>query len=85
MVWWYSDRGSLNQASRQKSRTPSSKGDLFSVEHPDAPHAPASILMTRVPGEELGRVYEALSDEERKSIFQDLESYLKIIRGWSNP
>ena len=54
-------------------------------EHPDTPHAPVSILMTRVPGEELGRVYEALSDEDKKSVLQELKGYLEIMRGWSNP
>lgn len=30
-------------------------------EHPDCPHAPVSILMTRVPGDELGRVSRRLA------------------------
>ena len=54
-------------------------------EHPDTPHAPVSILMTRVPGEESGRVYEALSDKDKRSVLQELKGYLEIMRGWSNP
>lgn len=54
-------------------------------EHPDYPHAPVSILMTRVPGDELGRVYEKLSDEDRRSIAEELKGYIEIMRGWPNP
>ncbi|KAJ5354169.1 Aminoglycoside phosphotransferase [Penicillium brevicompactum] len=35
--------------------------------HPDTLHAPVSILVTRVPGEALGRVYEVFSDDDRNS------------------
>ncbi|KAJ5201648.1 uncharacterized protein N7498_006311 [Penicillium cinerascens] len=41
--------------------------------------------MTRVPGKELGQVYETLSIEDRTSILQELKSYLEVMRGWSNP
>jgi hypothetical protein len=44
-----------------------------------------SILMTRVAGDELGRVYEALSGEERESIARELAAYLDAIRRWKNP
>lgn len=54
-------------------------------DHPETPHAPVSILMTRLPGRELGEVYESLTLEERKSILQELKGYLEIMRGWSNP
>lgn len=54
-------------------------------EHPDTPHAPVSILMTRIPGRELGQAYETLSSEDRKAILQELKSYLEVMRGWSNP
>lgn len=54
-------------------------------EHPDAPHAPVSILMTRVPGDELGQVYEELTDEEKHSITQELKRYLETMRKWPNP
>jgi hypothetical protein len=45
-------------------------------DHPDTPHAPVSILMTRVPGEELGQVYETLSDEDKNSILEELKGYI---------
>ncbi|KGO70808.1 Aminoglycoside phosphotransferase [Penicillium expansum] len=53
-------------------------------DHPDTPHAPVSILMTRIPGEELGRVYETLSSEDKSSILEELKDYLETIRGWSS-
>jgi serine/threonine protein kinase len=40
--------------------------------------------MTRIPGQELGQAYETLSSEDRKSILQELKSYLEVMRGWSN-
>ncbi|QKX59961.1 uncharacterized protein TRUGW13939_07103 [Talaromyces rugulosus] len=54
-------------------------------EHPDSPHAPISILMTRLPGSELGRAYKTLSESDRNSIFEELEGYLEAIRKWKNP
>ncbi|KAE8152941.1 kinase-like protein [Aspergillus avenaceus] len=54
-------------------------------EHPDTPHAPISILMTRVPGRELGQVYETLNDEDKASVCQQLDQYLKTIRNWQSP
>ncbi|PYH98457.1 hypothetical protein BO71DRAFT_447218 [Aspergillus ellipticus CBS 707.79] len=56
-------------------------------EHPDSPHAPISILMTRVPSRELGQVYKTLTDEEKESVFLQLDQYLKAVRragkmGW---
>ncbi|KAJ5104916.1 hypothetical protein NUU61_002263 [Penicillium alfredii] len=48
-------------------------------EHPDAPHAPVSILLTRVPGEELGQVYETLG-QDKQSILRDLRGYFDRIR-----
>ena len=54
-------------------------------EHPDTPHAPVSILMTRVPGKELGQVYETLSSEDKMSILQQFKGYLEVMRRWSNP
>ncbi|KAJ5787140.1 hypothetical protein N7457_002130 [Penicillium paradoxum] len=53
-------------------------------EHPDTPHAPVSILITRIPGEELGQVDETLS-EDKFSVLQELNDYLEIMRGWQNP
>ena len=42
-------------------------------EHPDNSHAPVSILMTRIPGKDLGdpEFYEGLADGERESIFAE--------------
>lgn len=54
-------------------------------EHPDTPHAPVSILMTRVPGKELGQVYETLSSEDQRSVVRELKGYLDVMRGWPNP
>ncbi|CRG88237.1 hypothetical protein PISL3812_05264 [Talaromyces islandicus] len=54
-------------------------------EHPDTPHAPVSILMTRLPGRELGQSYETLSDNDRESILKELKGYLDTIRKWKNP
>ncbi|RAH39608.1 kinase-like protein [Aspergillus brunneoviolaceus CBS 621.78] len=45
-------------------------------EHADSPHAPVSILMTRVSGKELGQVYNTLSDEEKEAVFRQLDHYL---------
>ncbi|OQE08608.1 hypothetical protein PENVUL_c009G00351 [Penicillium vulpinum] len=41
--------------------------------------------MTRVPGEELGRVYETLNDEDKNSILEELKSYLETMRAESSP
>ncbi|OOQ83383.1 phosphotransferase family protein [Penicillium brasilianum] len=54
-------------------------------EHPNTPQAPVSILMTCVPGQELGQVYETPSNEEQKSVLQELKAYVEVMRGWSNP
>ncbi|RAL06783.1 kinase-like protein [Aspergillus homomorphus CBS 101889] len=54
-------------------------------EHADTPHAPVSILMTRLPGKELGQIYEALSNEEKDAVSQQLDQYLTTIRNWKNP
>lgn len=50
-------------------------------DHPDTPHAPVSIFMIRLPGKELGQVYEALSDEDKRSVLQELKGYLELMRG----
>lgn len=54
-------------------------------EYTNIPYALVSILMTRVLGEELGQVFESLSDEDKNSILKELKGYLNIIRGWSSP
>src|SRR5437762_7175525 len=51
---------------------------------PTLPHAPISILMTRLPGRELGKVYETLSDEDKKTAFSELKTYLSAMRKWAN-
>lgn len=54
-------------------------------DHPDTSHAPVSILMTRLPGEELGQVYETLSSEDKSSVSKELKSYLAAMREWTSP
>ncbi|KAF2685049.1 hypothetical protein K458DRAFT_417148 [Lentithecium fluviatile CBS 122367] len=56
-------------------------------EHPDAPHAPVSILMARVPGKDLGdpELHEGMTDDERESIFAELQCILQAMRKWSHP
>lgn len=54
-------------------------------DHPESPHAPMSILMTRIPGDELGQAWERLSDTDRTSIQVQLKYYLETIRKWKNP
>ncbi|OJZ85111.1 hypothetical protein ASPFODRAFT_47669 [Aspergillus luchuensis CBS 106.47] len=54
-------------------------------DHPDTPHAPVPILMTRVPGKQLGEAYKALNDEEKNSITRQLDLYLKTVRKWKRP
>ncbi|KAH4007751.1 hypothetical protein HBI13_149880 [Parastagonospora nodorum] len=44
-------------------------------EHPDTPHAPASILMTRIPGRGLGD----------PDVFTELQCILQTMRKWSHP
>lgn len=54
-------------------------------DHPDTPHAPTSILMTRIPGECLGEVYKTMTDEERESVFAELKTYMDVMRNWTSP
>jgi hypothetical protein len=56
-------------------------------EHPDTPHAPVSILMTRVPGQDLGTrgIYEQLSDDDSETIYNELHYMLGVMRNWSHP
>ncbi|THV74770.1 APH-domain-containing protein [Aureobasidium pullulans] len=54
-------------------------------EQPDSPHAPVSILMTRLPGRELGRVYEDLDVAERDAILNEMNAYLSSMRQWKSP
>ncbi|KAF2245033.1 kinase-like protein [Trematosphaeria pertusa] len=56
-------------------------------EHLDAPHAPVSILMTRIPGKDLGdpELYEGMTDDDRESIFAELQCILQVMRKWPHP
>ncbi|KAL4809863.1 kinase-like protein [Aspergillus unguis] len=54
-------------------------------DHPEAPHAPVSILMTRVAGDELGGVWKTLSECEKESIRAQLGGYLDAMRAWESP
>lgn len=54
-------------------------------EHPSHPHAPVSILMTRVPGEQLGRVYERLSQVGQKAALSEMKMLLSTMRKWESP
>lgn len=54
-------------------------------DHPDTPHAPISILMTRLPGRELGQMYKYLSPEARATTLRELKLYLSTIRSWESP
>jgi len=54
-------------------------------EQPDTPHAPVSILMTRLPGRQLGQVYESLTSAERDTVLHELDAYLSSMRKWESP
>lgn len=54
-------------------------------EHPNSPHAPVSILMTRLPGRELGQAYESLSHHAQSTALTEFKLYLSTIRGWRSP
>jgi len=56
-------------------------------EHPDAPHAPLSMLMTHIPGKDLGHseLYESMTEDERESIFAELQWILQVMRKWVHP
>lgn len=54
-------------------------------DHPDTPWAPISILMTRLPGEEMGEVYEYLEPEEQEAVEAELATILGAMRSWTNP
>lgn len=41
-------------------------------DHPETPHAPVSILMTRLPGREIGQVYNSLSPEAKTTALTEL-------------
>jgi hypothetical protein len=56
-------------------------------EHPDAPHAPVSILMTHIPGKDLGDpgFFERMTKDEREGIFAELQCILQVVRKWVHP
>ena len=54
-------------------------------EHADSPHAPISIIMTRMPGSELGQVYKTLKLEEQDTVMSELKLYMDVMRSWPNP
>ncbi len=54
-------------------------------EHPDTPHAPVSILMTRMPGRELSEVYESLAPEAKATVLSEMKTYVDLMRSWPNP
>ena len=53
--------------------------------HPKVLHAPVSILMTRLPGEELSTAYEKMDPVEQSSVTSELKLYLDAMRNWRSP
>ena len=55
-------------------------------EHPNDKRAPASILMTRMPGDILFQeLWEWYSPEEQATMLCELQTYLKTLRSLTNP
>ena len=55
-------------------------------EHPETPHAPVSILMTRMPGEELfSELWDWYLPEEKQVFVDQLRDFLRTIRQWDGP
>lgn len=54
-------------------------------DHPEIPHAPVLILMTRLPGMEIGQVYKSLGVDAKATALAELKTYLATIRGWKCP
>ncbi|KFX93321.1 hypothetical protein V490_04905 [Pseudogymnoascus sp. VKM F-3557] len=54
-------------------------------DHPETPHAPVSILMTRLPGKEMDQMYESLSATAKATALAELKAYLATIRQWKSP
>jgi len=54
-------------------------------EHLDSPHAPISIIMTKMQGSELGQVYKSLNPGEKDTIMSELKLYMDVMRSWTNP
>ena len=54
------------------------------AEHVDTPHAPVSILMTRMPGTDLSHgMWEWLGPDQKKRFTSQLRSVLGTMRGWT--
>ena len=55
-------------------------------EHPNYPHAPVSILMTRMPGTVLyEELWEWFEPSEKACILSELKAYLDTMRSWQRP
>lgn len=54
-------------------------------DHPETPWAPVSILMTKLPGREIGQAYPSLSPEAKATALEDMKLYLAAIRQWQSP
>jgi hypothetical protein len=56
-------------------------------DHPSSPHAPMTILMTRIPGKDLGNreLYAGMTDVQKESIFAELQCMIRVMRRWSRP
>ncbi len=54
-------------------------------ENPKDQRAPVSILMTRLPGDILGDLYECMTEKEKFQVLSEMKNYLDIMRSWSNP
>ncbi|KAI9739325.1 MAG: hypothetical protein M1834_007538 [Cirrosporium novae-zelandiae] len=53
--------------------------------HPDSPHAPMSILMTRIPGQQLGQVYKTMNSTDKETVRSEMKTYLDTMRKWKSP
>ncbi|KAF2498186.1 kinase-like protein [Lophium mytilinum] len=54
-------------------------------DHPDTPHALMSILMTRLPGQELGQVYMKLTKDDQNTALSEMQTIMKAMREWPKP
>jgi len=55
-------------------------------EHANSDHAPVSILMTRMPGYELGKDWwEYYDEKEKAAVVAEMKMYLDAIRQWKRP
>ena len=54
-------------------------------EHPSTPHAPASILMTRLPGKPFDEAYDNMAPGQREVVVEELKMMLDSMRRWESP